>query len=96
MTDTTIYVPEHMLDELVTREDVLMHGFETWEECEDAYEELLNEVYDEVVIGHSVFSAGEIMRALDPVTFRVGVGEGYVEVDLNDYPSEDDTEEDED
>ena len=52
----------------------------TYEEIEDLYEELLDECHDVIECGGSTFRAGEVLRALDPVTFRCGVA---------DYSSED-------
>lgn len=47
----------------------------TYSELEDLYEETLNEVYDDVEIGNLSFSAGDIVRNLDPVAFRCGVSD---------------------
>ena len=44
----------------------------TYSEIEDLYEETLDEVYDDIVIGELTFSAGEIVRNLDPGGFRCG------------------------
>lgn len=47
----------------------------TYSEIEDLHEETLNEVYDDVKIGELTFSAGDIVRNLDPVAFRCGVSD---------------------
>jgi hypothetical protein len=54
---------------------------------EEAYEELLDECYPEVKIGDLTYSAGYVVKNVDPVAFRCGVAdmlsdsETYVEVD---------------
>ena len=57
---------------------------------EDAYEEMLTEIYGEISVGLCVFDAGAILREMDPTAFRVGVSDYFTEVDLDDYPEEDD------
>lgn len=47
----------------------------TYSELEDLYEETLDEVYDDVKIGELTFSAGDIVRNLDPIAFRCGVSD---------------------
>lgn len=42
---------------------------------EEAYAELLDEIYDEVKIGYSTFSPSQIIKELEPVTFRIGASE---------------------
>lgn len=46
-----------------------------YSELEDLYEETLNDIYDDVKIGELIFSAGDIVRNLDPVAFRCGVSD---------------------
>ena len=58
-------------------------------EIEDAFEEVITETYGDISIGYGVFEAGAIMREMDPTTFRVGVSDYFTEVDLDDYPEED-------
>jgi hypothetical protein len=41
-------------------------------ELYERYDEMLNDCYDEVKIGYSVFQPSEILRELEPVTYRVG------------------------
>lgn len=38
----------------------------------DRYDEWLDEIYGEVSIGHSTFSPAEILKELEPITYRVG------------------------
>lgn len=41
----------------------------------EAYEEMLNEGYGTVTIGYSEFYPADILRELEPVTYRVGLSE---------------------
>lgn len=41
----------------------------------ESYEDTLNEVYETVTIGYSEFSPADILRELEPVTYRVGLSE---------------------
>ena len=61
----------------------------------DRFEEMITELYDTVSIGELTWGAGHVLRELDPIAFRCGVADETAEVDLNDYPSdvEDDEEE---
>tara|TARA_R110002110_G_scaffold309603_1_gene523043 strand:+ start:27 stop:359 length:333 start_codon:yes stop_codon:yes gene_type:complete len=45
--------------------------FHLWEE----FEEMLNECYPEIEIGYNVFYAGETLKAIDPLQFRMGAEE---------------------
>lgn len=42
-------------------------------DLEDRYEKELDEIYGDVEIGSSSFSAGAVMREMDPIAFRCGV-----------------------
>lgn len=43
---------------------------------EKEYEEMLNEIYPEVCLGNGlVFTAGRIIRELDPIAFRCGIAD---------------------
>jgi len=42
---------------------------------EDEFEDELNEIFGEIQIGTLIFSAGRIIRELDPVAFRCGMAE---------------------
>lgn len=49
----------------------------TGEELDDfdlheRYDEWLDEIYPEVEMGHSVFQPSEILKELEPITYRVG------------------------
>ena len=49
----------------------------TGEELDDTdlherYDEWLDEIYPEVELGHSVFQPSEILKELEPITYRVG------------------------
>lgn len=59
------------------------------DEARDIFEEYLDEDYRSIDIGGSVFSAGRILRELDPTAFRTGMSNhfdfiGYF-VDLDAY-----------
>ena len=41
----------------------------------ESYEDTLNEVYETVTIGYSEFCPADILRELEPVTYRVGLSE---------------------
>lgn len=62
----------------------------------DRHEELITEVYGTVSIGELTWDAGRVLRKLDPIAFRCGVSDETSEIDLNDYPSDDEEDEDED
>ena len=47
----------------------------TYSELENLYEQTLNDIYDDVKIGELTFSAGDIVRSLDPTAFRCGVSD---------------------
>lgn len=79
-------------DDDTTREYVESVSFEYRWECESAYEEFLNEIYGVVTICGMEFDSGHALKELDPIAFRCGVADEYVEVDLDDYVSEDDKE----
>lgn len=46
-------------------------------EAEEQHEEMLDEVYGEFKVGELTFSAGRIVRELDPIAFRVGMDDYY-------------------
>ena len=41
-------------------------------ELRERYDDMLNSCYDEAKIGYSVFQPSDILRQLEPVTYRVG------------------------
>ena len=65
----------------------------TYDEVADEYEELLDEVYPDVQIGDLTFTAGRIVRELDPIAFRVGVSD-YSSEYFTEYPDDDEERED--
>jgi hypothetical protein len=73
----------------MTKDEVRDQTLETYEECEEAYAELLDELYPEVTIGSLTFAPSTIVRECDPIAFRVGVSDYYEEVDLDDFPEGD-------
>ena len=42
---------------------------------EELFEELLDECYPEITVGCCTWSAGQVMREMDPIAFRCGVSE---------------------
>ena len=46
------------------------HIEETYTECD--YDDMLDDVYDEVEIGDSRFQPSDILKELDPIGYRVG------------------------
>jgi len=42
---------------------------------EEAYEELLTEIYGTVKVGNLEWDAGSIVREMDPIAFRCGMAE---------------------
>ena len=52
-------------------------------EIEEAYKDMLNEQYEEVIIADIPFSASEILENCDPTAYRVGLAD--IEEDLQEY-----------
>lgn len=48
----------------------MSYQYETEDEVIQAFEEMLDEVTDEVRIGILVYSASEVLKAVDPVAYR--------------------------
>ena len=44
-------------------------------DCEDLFEEILDECYPEVTVGCCTFSPSAVMKELDPTCFRIGAQE---------------------
>lgn len=42
------------------------------DDMHDQYDMWLDDIYPEVEIGHSVFNPSEILKELEPITYRVG------------------------
>jgi len=38
----------------------------------DAYDAFLDEVYPEIKIGYLTYSASQVLKAVDPIAYRVG------------------------
>ena len=79
----------------LTRAEVIDLTDADYADCEDRYEELITEVYDTVSIGELTWEAGRVLRKLDPIAFRCGVADETAEIDLNDYPSDDEDDDEE-
>ena len=45
------------------------------DELKEQYDELLDEIYGEVKLGNLTFSPSRIIRELDPIAYRTGLGE---------------------
>lgn len=45
------------------------------EVTEEVYDEFLDEIYPEVKLGYSTFSPSQILKALDPIAYHVGLQE---------------------
>ena len=56
----TKYIDSHTGEEL---DDFDLH---------ERYDQWLDEIYPEVELGHSVFQPSEILKELEPITYRVG------------------------
>ena len=91
MSDNTrFYVGD--IDDLdgLMRSEVEDMTFELYEDAEDYVEEMLNEVYDVFHIGDMTYEAGAILRNCDPIAFRCTASDMTTEVDLLDYPEDED------
>ena len=60
-----------------TAPDYIDNEGEVYDETDlrESYEDTLNEVYGTVTIGNSEFAPADILRELEPVTYRVGLSE---------------------
>jgi len=65
-----IKVTQEKFDDLV--ESKVDDFINNWTIDEDDYEELLNEISEDVQIGNLTYSAGATLRAVDPIAFRCG------------------------
>ena len=74
----------------LTRSEVEDMTFEYYWEAEERVEEDLNEVYAVFHIGDMTYEAGAILRNCDPIAFRCTVSDMTAEVDLLDYPEDED------
>ena len=76
----------------LTRAEVIDLTNADYADCEDQLEELITEVYDTVSIGEMTWDAGRVLRELDPIAFRCELADRTCEIDLADYPSDEDDE----
>ena len=63
--------------------DMHTHEILDDDDMHDRYDAWLDEIYGEVNIGYSTFSPAEILRELEPITYRVGFS------DFENFASED-------
>jgi hypothetical protein len=49
--------------------------FEKDLEIKESYDQLLDEIYPDVKIGYSTFTASEILFNCDPIAYRVGLSD---------------------
>lgn len=52
-----------------------MEAYEEEHNTEEAYEELLDEVCEQVKIGSLVYSPGRTLKEIDPIAFRCGMAD---------------------
>jgi len=52
-----------------------IEDLENWELGTQEYDELLDDIYEEVRIGVGIFSASQILKNCDPVMYDIGYGE---------------------
>lgn len=45
------------------------------DDLKEQYDEMLDEIYGEVKLGNLTFSPSRIIRELDPIAYRTGLGE---------------------
>ena len=62
------YGTEWVIEHLITTRLIPVDG-------EEMYEDLLDECYPEIKVGCCTFSSSEVIKELDPIAFRIGVGE---------------------
>lgn len=62
-------------------------------ELHSRYDEMLNEVYGETHIGYSTFQPADILRELEPITYRVGFSD-WIDSELGETITEDEPSED--
>ena len=93
MSETRYYFGDQDDLDGLTRAEVIDLTEADYSDCEDRYEELITEVYDTVSIGELTWDAGRVLRELDPIAFRCGVADLTCEIDLDDYPSDEDDDE---
>jgi hypothetical protein len=52
-----------------------MEAYEEEHNTEEAYEELIDEISEEVKIGSLTYSAGRTLKEIDPIAFRCGMAD---------------------
>ena len=60
-------------DEIIEESDI--YDIVDSEYSEDDYEEMLNDCYETVKIGSLEYEAGTVLKAVDPIAFRVGMSD---------------------
>ena len=93
MNETRYYFGDQSDLDGLTRAEVIDLTNADYADCADRYEELITLLYDTVSIGELTWDAGRVLRELDPIAFRCGVVDLTCEIDLNDYPSDEDEDE---
>jgi len=66
-------ITEKKLEELI--EKGVDNFINEWEISDEEYEELIDEISPEVKIGSLSYSAGRVLREVDPIAFRCGKSE---------------------
>lgn len=86
MSETRYYMGEASELDGMTRDEVEAVTLDNVNDVEDAYQEMITEIYGVLSIGDLTYGAGYVLREVDPMAFRVGVSDAYEEIDLDDYP----------
>lgn len=73
----------------------------TEDEAHDRYDDILDEVHEDMVIGYLTFSASQVLKKCDPIAYRCGFNDFESsqiedEVWFEDDPTEDEDEDDTD
>jgi hypothetical protein len=66
-------ITQEKFDELV--ESKVDDFVNNWSIDEDEYEALIDEINGDVTIGSLTYSAGRVLREVDPIAFRCGMAE---------------------
>lgn len=86
MSTTRFYLGDASDLDGMSRDEVEDRTTDNYRDCEEAYEDELNECYAPVSVCGFDYDAGTALRRLDETAFRCGVSDSTVEVDLDDYP----------
>ncbi len=73
LTEQKQKITEAKLEELIEKQ--VEDFVNEWEISDEEYEELIDEISGEVQIGSLTYSAGRVLREVDPIAFRVGKSE---------------------